>query len=754
MSDATHGGDEFAQFRKTFFEECRELLSDLDERLARLQDEIADPEELNAIFRAVHSIKAGAGAFNFTQLVAFSHKYEALLDWLRDGRIQQDEKVADVLIRAGDILAALVEAAQTGEQLGNGYGAQVAEELAALLREGGPETPEGEAEPATGETGGVATQTGPVRYRIGFTPHAELFRHANEPLLLIRELKRLGEVAVRCDSSRLPALSALETDDACLAWEFDIVTDKGEADLAEVFEFVDEDCALTIERVEAGETVATTPDAPAEDGVSHEPTNAAVTDAVPGSQALAAPASPAATNPAAQPQAPGKAGGARAPAVSSIRVDLDRIDRLVNVVGELVITQSMLAQQYADQTGGNAHQSAQGQEELATLTRELQECVMAIRMQPVKSVFARMPRLVREVSTRLDKKVRLLMSGEQTEVDKTVIEELADPLTHMIRNAIDHGIEDPAARRAAGKKEEGVIKLSAKHAGGSIVIQVLDDGAGINRERLLRKAVEKGIVAEDAKLSEDEIDDLIFAPGFSTAEAVTDVSGRGVGMDVVRRNIVNLGGRINVQSIFGRGTRFTLTIPLTLAVLDGMLIAVGREKYILPLTSIVESFRPEPAQLRKLAGGGQVVSIRGEFIRLVYLHRVFDVHGAVSDPSKGLVVVVETGNGTKIGVVVDELIGQQQVVIKSLQENFDPVQGVSGATILGNGKVALILDIEQLKTMPEHTLLQRHGQRPNALLQAHRHSREPSEHDNTPPPSADAAPPAAAADNPMAAGSR
>ncbi|MGA2125481.1 MAG: chemotaxis protein CheA [Xanthobacteraceae bacterium] len=685
MSDSMAPGNEFAQFQKTFFEECTEILSDMEERLGRLQAQSVDREELNAIFRAVHSIKAGAGAFNFTQLVRFSHTLEAMLDHLRDGRLTQDDKLSSVLIRAGDILADLVDAARADRRLSDDFGADVAAELQSLLDDarlspdaGAPPAP---SPPPPDAQATAADSTRATTYRIGFEPLAELFRHANEPLLLVRELRRLGPVEVSCDASRLPALSALEPDDAYLSWVFHLVTDRPPAAIAEVFEFVDEDCTLTIAAVSTETEPAAAVAAPI---AAPAPRQAPALDA------------DVADSPSAPANA--EAGERRPSGISSIRVDLARVDRLVNMVGELVIAQAMLAQQIADQASGNAllHQ---GQEDLAMHTRELQECVMAIRMQPVKSVFARMPRLVREIATKLDKKVRLVTAGEQTEVDKTVIEELADPLTHMIRNSVDHGIEDAATRRGRGKPEEGTIELSASHRGGSILIQVIDDGAGLDRERLLRKGIEKGFIAAGAKPTDDEIDNLIFAPGFSTAEQVTDVSGRGVGMDVVRRNISNLGGRIHVQSTPGHGTRFSLMLPLTLAVLDGMLVAVGREKYILPLTSIVESIRPERQHVRTLAGSGQVVSVRGEFIRLVYLYRIFDVEGAVTDPSKGLVVLVETENGSKVGIVVDELIGQQQVVIKSLQDNFDPVAGISGATILGNGKVALILDLEQLSGM-------------------------------------------------------
>ncbi|WP_237152697.1 chemotaxis protein CheA [Oryzibacter oryziterrae] len=679
MSGSNFGSDELAQFRKTFFEECAELLVDLEERLGALHPYTQDVEGLNAIFRAVHSIKAGAGAFNYTGLVRFAHTFEALLDRLRDGKAELDERTLPCLISAGDVLAALVDTVREGKTADEAFGADVRDELESLM-----DGASGGASPVPAAKADAAP-TGPQGYRIVFRPDSELFRHANEPLYLIRELKTLGTLEIACDTSRLPDLAGLKTDEAYLSWTMTLRTDKPRAAIAEVFEFVEDECELIIEPL--ADAVEATPEA-----VPQAVTIAPAAVAVP----VAAP-----TVERAAPHPEGKA-EQKASVASSIRVELARVDRLVNMVGELVITQAMLAQQFNENdVGQGGHKTLQGFEDLAVLTRELQECVMAIRMQPVKSIFARMPRLVREVSAKLGKTVHLEMSGEQTEVDKTVIEELADPLTHMIRNAVDHGIESTEERIAAGKSPDGTIHLSAQHVGSNILIHVEDDGAGIDRERLLRKAIERGIVSANAKPTGEEIDELIFSPGFSTAAAVTDVSGRGVGMDVVRRNIINLGGRVQVQSTLGKGTRFTLVIPLTLAVLDGMIVAVGEEKYILPLTSIVESIRPERGQIRALTGGYEVASIRGEFVRLVHLARVFGVPQAVGEPWNGLVVLVEQANGTKIGVVVDELIGQQQVVIKSLQDNFDPVAGISGATILGNGRVALIVDIEQLTRLAD-----------------------------------------------------
>ncbi len=624
---------------------------------------------MNAVFRVVHSIKAGAAAFNFTGLVKFAHVFEALLDRLRSDRIQRSALVFGAVVHGADLLAELVDAVRNGRTVPAGYGDSTIAELQELL--GMPEAAAGTA-PAT------ATQTeaqGLRTYRIVFEPHRELFRHANEPLLLIRELKHLGELKTECDTSKLPDLSHLDPEAAYLSFVFHLTTEAPQSAVAEVFEFVDDECLLEIEEV-----------SPKQEAPSSTSGDTA-----------------AAPDPAL-PDANGAAAHGGGKGTTFIRVDLSRVDRLVNMVGELVITQAMLAQQLSESGGSQRHTWTKGSEELAAQTRQLQECVMAIRMQPVRSVFARMPRLVRDISGRLNKNVRLVTSGDQTEVDKTVIEELADPITHMIRNALDHGIEDAQTRRAAGKPEEATIELSASQRASNILITIADDGAGIDRARVLKTAIAKGLVREDQKLTDDEVFNLLFAPGFSTAEKVTEISGRGVGMDVVRRNITNIGGRIQIQSAPGKGTRFTLVIPLTLAVLDGMLVAAGEEKYILPLSSIVESIRPDKKQVRMLTGGTQVASIRGEYIRLISLHRVLDIHGKVPAPWKALVVVIENENGSKAGLVVDELIGQQQVVVKSLLDNFDAVKGISGATILGDGRVALILDLDSLCSLPQRAV--------------------------------------------------
>jgi two-component system chemotaxis sensor kinase CheA len=647
------------QFRRTYFEECAELLDVVYARLAELAEERADVETLHAIFRAVHSIKGGGGAFGFERLVAFAHQLETLLDMLRDGRLTPTAALNALLVRAVDMLSDLIEAARAGTDHAPGLEDDILQALraaAAPAADGAPAADVVRAAAKPPASPGAAT-----RWRIRFAPLPHLFRRANEPLLLLRELRRLGTMSVVADTERLPAFDALVADDAYLSWDIRLETTAPRAAIDEIFEFVADDSNLEIVADVPSDTAAP---------------SAAVAGAV---------------STGAKPVASAQ------PAVQSIRVDVDKVDRVVNLAGELVINQAMLSQLASELPPDMCPGLVNGLHGLAQHLRELQESVMAIRAQPVKSVFSRMPRLVREVAGQLGKDVRLVVSGEATEIDKTVIEQLADPLTHLLRNALDHGIEMPEAREAAGKPRQGTIHLSAEQRSGRIVIAIADDGKGLDRARVLGKAQERGLVAPGAILSDEEIDNLIFLPGFSTAESVSSVSGRGVGMDVVKRNMQALGGRIGIESKLGSGTRLTLSLPLTLAVLDGMVVGVGAETYIIPLTMIMESLRPKPAEVHRVVGRGDVLAIRGEYVPLLPLHRRFVVPNAVDDPCQGTVVIVESETEGRIGLVVDALLGQQQVVVKSLEANYEPVAGIGGATILGNGRVALILDIAGLR---------------------------------------------------------
>ncbi len=644
------------QFRVTFLTECTELLTEMEERLVDLSEGNADSEKLNAIFRCAHSIKGGSGAFGLDYITHFTHALEALLDAMREGKVPVSRDAVDALLKSVDIVTRMVECANANTTPQAGLGDDILVILKQLAGASGTEQKQNTAT-------STATASGPSKWNISFTPHDTLFQSGNEPLLILRELAQLGACSVTAHHEKVPALDALDPLHCHLRWSITLTTDFPESSIREVFEFVETHCDLTFTCEEAK---SSTPES-----------------------------KPEATKPAISAT---EEPTSRAPATTSIRVDLDKVDRLVNMIGELVITEAMIKAGARDLSPEFFAGLLRGIDELSQHTRELQEAVMSVRMQPVKSIFSRMPRIVRDLSAQLGKDIQLITSGENTEVDKTVIEQLGDPLTHMIRNSADHGVETPEVRIAKGKPPRGTIHLSAAHQGGRIIIEITDDGAGINRTKVLAKAREKGLIAADAVLTDDEADNLIFMAGFSTADVVSNVSGRGVGMDVVRRNIENLEGTVRVKNEPGRGSRFTVSLPLTLAILDGMIVRVGTENYIIPITSIIETLRPKEGDVRHVEGTHDVINVRGEFIPILYLHEIFNIKNAEANASRALVVLVESGHD-KLGIVVDELIGQQQVVIKSLEANTDPVEGISGATILGDGHVSLILEISQLKNL-------------------------------------------------------
>jgi two-component system chemotaxis sensor kinase CheA len=656
--------DPMEAIKQTYFQECEELLLAMEEGLIAIERGEADSDTINAVFRAVHSIKGGGGAFGFEAMVRFAHGFETVLDLLRAGKLEASGETVKVLLRAGDMLADHVGAARGVKRLGEGADGDIAAALVALS---GEEPADGAA-PADFEGLDftpmriVVDETPAVQdWRIRFTPHAALYANANEPALLLRELAGLGAMTVAADRARLPPLEALDPAESYLGWSITLATAQPREKIEEVFDFVSGHCDLSIEAVPP-EPVAVAPEMPA-----------------PAEIAPAAPQKPQ-TAPAEAPK-------------PTIRIDLEKVDRLVNLVGELVITQAMLSQRVGEcrLPRGSAVGNHLG--ELEHLLRELQESVMAIRTQPVKSVFQRMPRLVRELAAQTGKSVRLVVEGEATEVDKTVIERLGEPLTHMIRNAVDHGLETPQERLAAGKPAEGTVTLSAEHRGGRIVIEVCDDGRGIDRERVRQKALERGLIPATAALADEEIDNLIFLPGFSTAREVSNISGRGVGMDVVRRNIVDLGGRIVIGNAPGRGSRFSLTLPLTLAVLDGMVVAIGDQTFVLPLSHIVESLKPKRQDIRAF-GDGRLLSVRGAYVPLVMTADILGARGAIDPAEGGVVILVESQGTGRLALAVDAILGQRQVVIKSFEDNYRPIEGIAAATILGDGRVALILDVD------------------------------------------------------------
>jgi two-component system chemotaxis sensor kinase CheA len=651
----------------------------------------ADSETINAVFRAVHSIKGGGGAFGFQILVGFAHVFETAMDLVRSGKLDPTPDVVKVLLRAGDKLSDHVTAARNGSGAAVDD-AEVKAELAKLTGEEAEDT----GAPAPADFEGLtfapvmidigdepAAPPCPV-WHIRFSPHAALYAKANEPYLLIRELGMLGSIEVTADLSKLPELSALEPDQAYFAWDVVLRDCPDRTKVEEVFEFVSGDCDLEITE-ETPEPVAApaaffAPGLPSLDD-DDEPAAAPAAEAPPEEKKPAATAQTAATTVDAIKQ--------------TIRVDLDKVDRLVNLVGELVITQAMLSQRILDSVQQGQTVSA-GLGELEHLLRELQEAVMAIRTQPVKSVFQRMPRLVRETAAQTGKEVRLEIEGETTEVDKTVIERLGEPLTHMIRNAVDHGLETPEERVAAGKPAEGTVKLSAEHRGGRIIIEVADDGRGINRTKVRQKAIERGLITPSSNLSDEEIDNLIFLPGFSTAATVSNISGRGVGLDVVRRNIMDLGGRITIGSNSGKGSKFSLTLPLTLAVLDGMIVAVGDQTFVLPLSHIIESLLPKSSDVKAFGSNGMLLNVRGVYVPLVSIGKLLRVPGAGYDLRNSVVILVESEGVGRMALAVDAIVGQRQVVIKSFESNIGHIDGIAAATILGDGRVALILDIDGL----------------------------------------------------------
>ena len=592
--------DPMEAIKQTFFQECEEQLAELETGLLALQSGEGDNETVNAVFRAVHSVKGGAGAFGLDELVRFAHVFETTLEAVRSDRLAPDAIVLKVMLRAADVLADLVRAARDGGEIDQARAQASAEELAALLNPGVAATakpvPTAAIVPAVDADGMGGFVFQPVQisfaeiastpvWKVRFHPHAALYAKANETGILLRELGRLGAMTVTLDASGLPDLASLEPEGSYLTWTAELETDQPEAAIREVFEFVEGDCDLDIAL--AGSLAAT---AISEPSVTAPPpatlpdsSDADVLALIQTLQTEVKADAPAlvASAPAAT-ATPVKREDLASAAKPTIRVDLDRVDRLIDLVGELVINQAMLAQRMHESGVGRSSNVAVGLDELEQLTREIQDSVMAIRAQPVKSVFQRLPRLVREVAALTGKQVRLVTEGEGTEVDKTVIEHLSDPLTHMIRNAIDHGLERPDVRARNGKPEEGTVRLAALHRSGRIVIEVTDDGAGIDRARVKASAVAKGLVAPEAVLSDDEIDNLIFLPGFSTAEKISDISGRGVGMDVVRRSIQALGGRIAISSRPGEGSTFTMSLPLTLAVLDGMIVTVEDQTLIVP----------------------------------------------------------------------------------------------------------------------------------------------------------------------------
>ena len=698
--------DAMAEIRLTFFQECEEQLAALEKGLLSMQEGDTDSETVNAVFRAVHSIKGGAGAFKLDALVSFAHVFETSLDRVRSGSLATDADVMKLFLRAADALSDLVAESRNGSIGDTAPYDAIEEEFNALM--GGADADAGADDDLAGMDFSPVTtafdvpedgpQVLPVNvFHIRFRPLRDMYAKANDPVALFRELGRIGNLTCQCDLKNLPFLDTMDPEDSYLSWDLRLETLSEQAAVKEVFDFVDGDCDLFIE-------AEAKPQAPAVEQPGDLDIVAImkkVREEAPGiTQGPAASAQTAGATEASDPAAPKAA--IKTAVQPTIRVDLDRVDRLINLVGELVINQAMLTQRVLFSSHVRDREVTSSLEELERLTREIQESVMAIRAQPVRPLFQRMSRIVREVADATGKDVRLRTDGESTEVDKTVVELLADPLTHMIRNAVDHGLESPEQRIAAGKPPEGAVRLAAAHRSGRVIIEVSDDGAGINRPRVLQKAIANGLVAPDAQLNDLEIDNLLFLPGFSTAQSVSNISGRGVGMDVVKRSIQALGGRISIASSPGLGSTFTLSLPLTLAVLDGIVVTVDEQTYVIPLTAIVETVKHESSRIHHLGDYSFVLRVRDVLVPLIDVGAELGVRPPSSQVRQGVAILIETANGSRSALLVDNIQDQRQVVIKSLETNYKRVDGIAAATILGDGRVAMILDVDALVGLRHH----------------------------------------------------
>ena len=651
---------DMSQFLQTFYEESFEGLDIMENGLLNLDAGEADVDEINTIFRAAHSIKGGSATFGLSDVANFTHVLETLLDEMRDGRREVTQDAVNLLLQSVDVLRGMLNSCRDESEYDHTVANKLQKELEALLgHELGTESEAKVADTVSNEE--------PEAWKIKFSPHENVLRTGNDVISMFSMLADLGEVEVDADISNLPSIHDMDAEATYLAWTVKLHSKCSIDDIKEVFEWIEDDCDLIIEPIKTTSAA------------SHQK----VEERVPTEQSSA----PAKKN----VQATATSGKE----TSSIRVGIDKVDSIINMVGELVITQSMLNQLGTDFDMSKLAHLQEGLSELERNTRELQENVMRIRMLPISFVFNRFPRLIHDLGQQLDKNIELKMSGEHTELDKTVMEKIGDPMVHLVRNSVDHGIESPEARRKAGKPETGTVQLNAYHKGGNIIIEIIDDGAGLNKEKIIAKARKQGLIGEDEILSDEKVYDLVFQPGFSTAEVVSDVSGRGVGMDVVRRNILSLGGSVDVTSEEGKGSQFTIRLPLTLAILDGQLVKVGGQTYIIPLVSIVESLQANKENINSVADKAELYRLRDEYIPVVRLYESFNIKPDTTVLTKGLLVIVE-GDGKRAGLFVDDLLGQQQVVIKSLESNFRRIDGVSGATILGDGMVALILDVPGL----------------------------------------------------------
>ena len=670
---------DLSQFIPSFLEESFEGLELMESGLLNL--ERGDNETIHSIFRAAHSIKGGAGTFGFDGVTEFTHLVETLLDEMRDGRREVISKDTEILLDSVDCMRLLIEAARDDEDYDHDRVLKTSARLSETL---------GEQKLTSSDSKVIRenSKVGRSGYHIKFIPEHGLAKTGNDPIFLFSALAELGELTICANTEELPTLTDIDAQELYFSWQLTLITEVEKTEIIEIFEWIEDECLLEL--------------APITNISKQETSQKLVKDDNP--EVIELSATPQANNivnqellnnskTVASVENKNKETKGKAKAdLGSIRVGVDKVDSLINLVGELVITQSMLSELGNDFDMKKVERLTSGLEQLLQNTKELQESVMRIRMLPISFVFNRFSRLVHDLAIKTGKEMELVISGEQTELDKTVMEQIGDPLVHLVRNAADHGIESKEVRLASGKPEKGTISLDAYHQGGNIVIEIKDDGAGINRKTVLDKAIDKGLVDTNATLSDSQVYDLLFEPGFSTAAEVTDISGRGVGMDVVKRNIQSLGGRIQVKSALGKGSTFKVNLPLTLAILDGQLVKVGTETYIIPLISIVESLQIDNTLINRVSGDMVLYRLRDDNVPVLPVYKMFHLETECTEIDKALLVVVEA-DGQKIGLMVDDLLAQQQVVIKSLNDNYQQVAGISGATILGDGSVAMILDI-------------------------------------------------------------
>lgn len=712
---------DLSQFHQVFFEESYEGLDVMESSLLNLDTRAIDPDSINQIFRAAHSIKGGSATFGFQDIADFTHVVETLLDQIRSGEFEIQAQHVELFLRAVDCVRTMINELEAngscdttlanelkivftdildGKVIQTKPASSKQTEDSELLNSISNQDSEAAADNTQNDhmnndqVNSNKTQSHKM-WQIYFKPSEDILKTGNDPVRMFRELDEMGEMQLEVILDDLPDIANFDPESCYLSWNIQLQADVEQSTIEEVFEWVADESDIRIESssTEFKEQIPTEePDKLPIETLQQNETELLIDQPTQTYSVADLSSVQKSDTPKKEIQKTQKEPKNES---ASIRVGTDKLDSLINMVGELVITQSMLNELGKDFTMSNLPRLLDGLEQLSQHTRDLQESVMRIRMLPISFVFSRFPRLVHDMSKALNKKVELVLLGEQTELDKTVMEKIGDPLIHLVRNSLDHGIEGPEERIQCNKHEFGKVTLNAFHQGGNIVIQIIDDGAGLNEERILQKAIEKGLVSSSDILAPAQIHDLIFQAGFSTAEVVSDISGRGVGMDVVRSNIQELNGTVEVESNKGKGSIFTIRLPLTLAILDGQLIRVGRQVYIVPLVSIVESIETKNQTIHRVSGGSDVLLIRNEYIPIIRLSEILNIKLDTKAPSGGILVIVESEN-IKVALMVDDLLEQQQVVIKSLQQNYRAVPGVSGATILGTGSVSLILDINGL----------------------------------------------------------